>query len=1581
MKPKSPHSEDDESEEEDDFSMNLDIRGKAPKPTFDEQGRAVIGLRMAPSPTPKMSSVGGPSSSSHQLRSQNKSDASSIFNLDPKAVPEIAHLSFTLIRFSTGQLLEDDLTMSDYNINPHELLELHLSISPPSPDHVTATSFLPPTATFPFPLLAAPSQLLQGKSRKKRAQIEALVAPHVTRLVSLPRSVPQAYASPYWEGWIRILRLASRDDEEYLYTGLPVGSGNRRYKPGTPGHSQYGFGLALGDWTTSMPNMISEEKDVDLQLAKNFGMGSVGSGSSGYGHGVPASHSGAQIRTAKSKFEWRERWLIIREGWLFLLKERGDTRPSHAFPLANLVNLRDADQLTDSIENAKRRRPSRPAPARSPPRPPHARSPPRAGHVQSPPRSNTTRSAPTAPSVASSSTAQVEPSTSPPRQRHTSSRSQQGHPLFPDFPNPPATDDSSTHPKLRSEYIDPFAPSNVNRKLFVPKSKEEAEAAGMKIICTKFRQTSSEERKDQPDPFRGYDHDIQGLESTLAKQYSSFGPSMDDGSGVAAAVGGLVSGGFIDPLVERVLYENERDEKEERERGKKWEEEAAKARAKLKEKQSVPHSLQLFGNFEPTKTPSNIAERRPSLPQLNTKTSGSSLFNMTPSASIGSIPFSAIFKESRKKRKEEKVLRAKDKGKAKQRDTREAERLLEDFGAFGMTGGGRRKKGKGAERQVKSDGQIPEETFGDPFAAGSSRSVEPHAGVEIPPHVAAERQSPAESETESQMAEDERNYGEEDASTGDEDENKDNPENGAEELSKASSDTTHDHDTALALQIFEEGTLEEEPGSGSESLALSSPVFARAAGADEDDDSDLDSIPSRRRRYIYNTTDTRRSFTTSNLQLPTVPEPPPSTTDQPSTSSQANEVSVGSQSDPDQADEDRTKVTPTKAKIPKANPTSPRSSAASHKSGTASIATQSTVTQRKVLAGAKAKNLGSKGQWIIMDVGSDAAYHSLLRVLHRTIEEPLLSSFLQSLPSLFTATPAATPVAATNEQMFPPPSSSQVNNPSPSSSVRARSRSDPAQTLLQPPGSATAATFRDDTSPTLATPRPYESSALARTRKMLGTVPYPEWRLRTVNRARRASMGVIGQPLEALSMTMGHHPDGEFLRFDPTLVDQASIDPFVTKIPQSDRDSEGTGDDADDVHADQGFFGLDHDDYEKNGSDMEWQGWTADISRQVRVAKEAISKQSIPDQTSSPTISEFSSEDEPSDDEQVEFDMLPTSPAEERLLAVKRRFAMEPVGVVTSPTTSTELPSFVADVPGPKAKHHHNDEHRYHHLHKREMNTACMLVSRSLSNASSMDSVRRHPSTSSHAGHSTVPSAHDAPPASPPFEAATSSPSPLSQTFPATAPIHALKHSKSFKGDLQITSELWPTPHVARQPSMPSLGSSVRTMEQVFTLEPTENRVAIRQLTASDELSSGPSSRASPVIPSSVSPPYTPSPGSVSSPSSSNLHKQPSSNFQRQQSLHSSAAQEGSSSSQGPPPSPGTSPKSPRPRLTVATSPTSPQSHTGHLELRSPTRLTHLGLQPASVTSPQSTSQLGPESVASPKKKKSGAFERFVRGL
>ncbi|KAJ7656427.1 hypothetical protein DFH06DRAFT_1473648 [Mycena polygramma] len=73
---------------------------------------------------------------------------------------------FTLIRFSTGQLLEDDLPLSFYDMQADELLELH------------------------------------------RAGV----------VVTLPRANPTRYLDAYWEGWVRVLRMRPIEDEEDSYS-------------------------------------------------------------------------------------------------------------------------------------------------------------------------------------------------------------------------------------------------------------------------------------------------------------------------------------------------------------------------------------------------------------------------------------------------------------------------------------------------------------------------------------------------------------------------------------------------------------------------------------------------------------------------------------------------------------------------------------------------------------------------------------------------------------------------------------------------------------------------------------------------------------------------------------------------------------------------------------------------------------------------------------------------------------------------------------------------------------------------------------------------------------------------------------------------------------------------------------------------------------------------------------------------------------------------------------------------------------------------------------------------------------------
>ncbi|KAK7024990.1 hypothetical protein R3P38DRAFT_2530591 [Favolaschia claudopus] len=120
---------------------------------------------------------------------------------------------FTLIRFSTGQLLEDDLPLSFYDMRADELLELH------------------------------------------RAGV----------VVTLPRANPKRYLEAYWEGAIRILRMRPIEDEEDSY---------HLYK----------------------------------------------------------------IRPLETRaLDWRDRWLVVREGNIYLCKD--ETILIHTLALADLIQL------------------------------------------------------------------------------------------------------------------------------------------------------------------------------------------------------------------------------------------------------------------------------------------------------------------------------------------------------------------------------------------------------------------------------------------------------------------------------------------------------------------------------------------------------------------------------------------------------------------------------------------------------------------------------------------------------------------------------------------------------------------------------------------------------------------------------------------------------------------------------------------------------------------------------------------------------------------------------------------------------------------------------------------------------------------------------------------------------------------------------------------------------------------------------------------------------------------------------------------------------------------------------------------
>ncbi|KAK0199401.1 hypothetical protein DFS33DRAFT_1368010 [Desarmillaria ectypa] len=126
----------------------------------------------------------------------------------------------TLLRFSTGQILEDDFTFAWYDIQPGELFEVH----------------------------------------------------RVGVVLKLQRTAPAEYAKPYWEGWAKAVKT----------------------------------------------NPNGKKKNV---------MGDGGK---------------------ESKFEWKDRWVVVREGQMQLCKDRSDPIPHKALFLSHLTAIRGSDHLKES---------------------------------------------------------------------------------------------------------------------------------------------------------------------------------------------------------------------------------------------------------------------------------------------------------------------------------------------------------------------------------------------------------------------------------------------------------------------------------------------------------------------------------------------------------------------------------------------------------------------------------------------------------------------------------------------------------------------------------------------------------------------------------------------------------------------------------------------------------------------------------------------------------------------------------------------------------------------------------------------------------------------------------------------------------------------------------------------------------------------------------------------------------------------------------------------------------------------------------------------------------------------------------
>ena len=225
---------------------------------------------------------------------------------------------FTLIRFTTGQILEDNFLVSWYDLGPHELVELHAS-SPPATFSFTIVfrQLLVNGGTIDVDLSSAMSNSISDPDRARAIKIPhqghtlsssldlrsvtdhssskhssallpkndplgtklSLTLCNPPILTYLPRHDPVAYAQPYWEGWIRVLRVVVRSDTDGV-------------------RSKEGLG----------PGISPRAQDPSLKAS---GYNSRRIGEDGHGE-----------KRYKTKKEWRERWAVIKDGCLNLCRDR-----------------------------------------------------------------------------------------------------------------------------------------------------------------------------------------------------------------------------------------------------------------------------------------------------------------------------------------------------------------------------------------------------------------------------------------------------------------------------------------------------------------------------------------------------------------------------------------------------------------------------------------------------------------------------------------------------------------------------------------------------------------------------------------------------------------------------------------------------------------------------------------------------------------------------------------------------------------------------------------------------------------------------------------------------------------------------------------------------------------------------------------------------------------------------------------------------------------------------------------------------------------------------------------------------------
>ncbi|KDR72453.1 hypothetical protein GALMADRAFT_213424 [Galerina marginata CBS 339.88] len=296
-------------------------------------------------------------------------------HLQQDDAPQIHTTAFTLVRFSTGQVLKEEFLVSWCDLVPHELVELYASSPIPGP--ATSSSSTNASLLVGFAGAVHLAKALMGplpppashdhKEKKSgQQQQHQLRIPTQFTLTALPRHDLALYVQPYWEGSVRALRVVWRSEMPLPLPGAGAGAGAAR--GGVIAASAGGFGAGVGagaqgpygfsDYALGMTNLSSSMgggtrmwvPDPQVPL---FGGAGAGAGVGGYGgrdHDGSA-RDGYWYGRVKTKLEWREHWVVIRDEVINLCKTREDPTPTHRLPLSSLLSLRDASHLANSVRS------------------------------------------------------------------------------------------------------------------------------------------------------------------------------------------------------------------------------------------------------------------------------------------------------------------------------------------------------------------------------------------------------------------------------------------------------------------------------------------------------------------------------------------------------------------------------------------------------------------------------------------------------------------------------------------------------------------------------------------------------------------------------------------------------------------------------------------------------------------------------------------------------------------------------------------------------------------------------------------------------------------------------------------------------------------------------------------------------------------------------------------------------------------------------------------------------------------------------------------------------------------------------